>query len=59
MVSRRWEPTPLDMRSMDPEVRARCCLHEIMPPTYGELLRRVTKAIREAELSVTIPEIGT
>lgn len=59
-MSRRWEATPLDTRSMDPEVRARCCLNEIMPATHGELLRRVTKAIREAELSrETIPEIGT
>lgn len=55
--SRRWQPTPFDVRSMDPEVRARCCLNEIMPPTYGELLRRVTKAITEAEMSKT--EIGT
>ena len=51
----RWFETPLDTRVMDPEDRARAALHQIMPPTYGELLRRVTKAIGGAEESMARP----
>ncbi len=37
---------------MDPTDRARAALHQPMPPTYGEVERRVAKAILEAELSI-------
>ena len=45
----------MDTRVIDPKDRARAALHQIMPPTYGELLRRETKAIRGAEESVAGP----
>ena len=49
----RWWDSPLSDERMDPTDRARAALHQPMPPTYGEVERRVAKAIREAELSIT------
>ena len=48
----RWLDSPLSDKRMDPVDRARAALHQPMPPTYGEVERRVAKAIREAELSI-------
>ncbi len=48
----RWLDSPLSDKRMDPDDRARAALHQPMPPTYGEVERRVSKAIREAELSI-------
>ncbi len=56
--SKRWSNMPLSDQRMDPVDRARSALHEPMPPTYGEVERRVAKAIREAELSI-IKEISS
>ena len=48
----RWVEAPLKDQLMDPDDRARAALHQPMPPTYGEVEKRVAKAIREAELSI-------
>ena len=48
----RWIDAPLCADRMDPIDRARSALHQPMPPTYGEVERRVAKAIMEAELSI-------
>jgi len=50
--SMRWNAMPLSDQRMDPTYRARAALHEPMPPTYGEVERRVAKAILEAEMSI-------
>ncbi len=50
--SERWHDLPLSDQAMAPEDRARAALHQPMPATHGEIVRRVTKAIREAEMSV-------
>ncbi len=49
--NQRWTEAPLDASSMAPAARATAALHQPMPPTYGEVHKRVTKAIREAEMS--------
>lgn len=52
---RRWldsVDTALNDDRMDPTDRARAALHQVMPYTYGEMERRVAKAIKEAELSI-------
>ncbi len=50
--SMRWNSLPLCDDRQDPAHRARAALHQIMPPTIGEVERRVAKAIQEAELSI-------
>ncbi len=50
--SMRWNAAPLNDKREDPTQRARAALHEPMPPTYGEVERRVAKAIQEAEMSI-------
>ncbi len=51
-AERWWDGGALCDDRMDPIDRARAALHQPMPPTYGEVERRVAKAIREAELSI-------